>query len=53
MQMSDVTRSVFHLSCDGSQIAKEEKESILGSIPVEFKEKGSVLYASLLDGKAC
>ncbi|KAH7675851.1 Cyclophilin-type peptidyl-prolyl cis-trans isomerase protein [Dioscorea alata] len=33
------------------KIAKEEKESILGSIPVEFKEKGSVLYASLLDGK--
>nr|XP_019704130.1 peptidyl-prolyl cis-trans isomerase CYP37, chloroplastic isoform X2 [Elaeis guineensis] len=33
------------------KIATEEKESILGSIPKEFKEKGSVLYASLLDGK--
>ncbi|KAJ0965944.1 hypothetical protein J5N97_027082 [Dioscorea zingiberensis] len=33
------------------KIANEEKESILGSIPMESKEKGSMLYASLLDGK--
>ncbi|XP_038981703.1 peptidyl-prolyl cis-trans isomerase CYP37, chloroplastic isoform X2 [Phoenix dactylifera] len=33
------------------KIATEEQESILGSIPKEFKEKGSMLYASLLDGK--
>lgn len=33
------------------QIAKDEKDSILGSMPVDLREKGSVLYASLIDGK--
>lgn len=33
------------------QIAKDGKESILSSIPAEFREKGSILYASLVDGK--
>ncbi|XP_020095800.1 peptidyl-prolyl cis-trans isomerase CYP37, chloroplastic [Ananas comosus] len=33
------------------KIAAEEKESILGSIPEQLREKGSVLYASLLNGK--
>ncbi|XP_042520908.1 peptidyl-prolyl cis-trans isomerase CYP37, chloroplastic isoform X3 [Macadamia integrifolia] len=33
------------------KIATDEKESILGSIPTDLKEKGSVLYASLIDGK--
>ncbi|XP_043689482.1 peptidyl-prolyl cis-trans isomerase CYP37, chloroplastic [Telopea speciosissima] len=33
------------------KIAMDEKESILGSIPMDLKEKGSVLYASLIDGK--
>ncbi|ONK64463.1 uncharacterized protein A4U43_C07F26300 [Asparagus officinalis] len=34
-----------------SQIAIEEKESILGSIPEDFKERGSLLYTTLIDGK--
>ncbi|KAK1582861.1 hypothetical protein Q3G72_018961 [Acer saccharum] len=29
----------------------DEKDSILGSIPADLKEKGSTLYASLIDGK--
>ncbi|XP_073005656.1 peptidyl-prolyl cis-trans isomerase CYP37, chloroplastic isoform X1 [Typha latifolia] len=33
------------------KIAMEEKEAIMGSVPGELKEKGSMLYASLLDGK--
>ncbi|KAL2247548.1 UNVERIFIED_CONTAM: Peptidyl-prolyl cis-trans isomerase CYP37, chloroplastic [Sesamum indicum] len=33
------------------KIAVDEKESILSSIPAELREKGSVLYASLIDGK--
>ncbi|XP_010278300.1 PREDICTED: peptidyl-prolyl cis-trans isomerase CYP37, chloroplastic [Nelumbo nucifera] len=33
------------------KIAMDEKESILGSIPEDLKEKGSMLHASLIDGK--
>lgn len=33
------------------QIATDEKDSILASIPADLKEKGSTLYASLIDGK--
>ncbi|KDP38925.1 hypothetical protein JCGZ_00682 [Jatropha curcas] len=33
------------------KIAKDEKDSILASIPADLKEKGSELYASLIDGK--
>ncbi|KAG0497129.1 hypothetical protein HPP92_001820 [Vanilla planifolia] len=33
------------------QIAMEQKESILFSIPEELKEKGTTLFASLIDGK--
>ncbi|CAL9168124.1 unnamed protein product [Musa hybrid cultivar] len=33
------------------KIATEEKDAILGNIPIELKEKGSVLYTTLLDGK--
>ncbi|KAF6163178.1 hypothetical protein GIB67_025042 [Kingdonia uniflora] len=33
------------------KIAKDEKESILGSIPTNLQEKASFLYVSLLDGK--
>ncbi|KAF8413941.1 hypothetical protein HHK36_001937 [Tetracentron sinense] len=33
------------------KIAMDDKESILGSLPTDLKEKGSVLYASLIDGK--
>ncbi|XP_020273516.1 peptidyl-prolyl cis-trans isomerase CYP37, chloroplastic isoform X2 [Asparagus officinalis] len=33
------------------QIAIKEKESILGSVPEDFKERGSLLYTSLIDGK--
>lgn len=33
------------------QIAMDNKEAILGSIPAEFKEKGSKLYTSLLEEK--
>ncbi|KAL5547988.1 hypothetical protein UlMin_003219 [Ulmus minor] len=33
------------------KIAKEEKDSILASIPADLKEKGSALHASLTDGK--
>ncbi|XP_002530189.2 peptidyl-prolyl cis-trans isomerase CYP37, chloroplastic isoform X2 [Ricinus communis] len=33
------------------KIAKDEKDSILASIPADLKEKGSALYASLIDGK--
>ncbi|XP_065862150.1 peptidyl-prolyl cis-trans isomerase CYP37, chloroplastic isoform X2 [Euphorbia lathyris] len=33
------------------KIAKDEKDSILASIPAELKETGSELYASLIDGK--
>ncbi|KAK4837735.1 hypothetical protein QYF36_008033 [Acer negundo] len=29
----------------------DEKDSIIGSIPTDLKEKGSILYASLIDGK--
>ncbi|CAK7327574.1 unnamed protein product [Dovyalis caffra] len=32
-------------------IAKDEKDSILASLPADLKEKGSTLYASLIDGK--
>lgn len=33
------------------QIAAGEKDSFLASIPDDLKEKGSTLYASLIDGK--
>ncbi|KAJ6423358.1 hypothetical protein OIU84_024325 [Salix udensis] len=33
------------------KIAKDEKDSILASIPADLKETGSTLYASLIDGK--
>ena len=33
------------------QIAVDEKDSILASLPTNLKEKGSTLYASLIDGK--
>jgi hypothetical protein len=31
----------------------DEKDSILASVPIDLKEKGSTLYASLIDGKVC
>ncbi|XP_020974236.1 peptidyl-prolyl cis-trans isomerase CYP37, chloroplastic isoform X2 [Arachis ipaensis] len=34
------------------KIAVDQKESILASIPAELKEKGSLVHASLIDGKA-
>lgn len=33
------------------QIATDEKDSILASVPTNLKEKGSTLHASLIDGK--
>ncbi|GMP52864.1 hypothetical protein CsSME_00018531 [Camellia sinensis var. sinensis] len=33
------------------KIAVDEKQSILSSVPADFREKGSELYASLIDGK--
>lgn len=33
------------------QIAVDEKEAILFSMPTEFRENGSILYASLIDGQ--
>ncbi|GAV91203.1 LOW QUALITY PROTEIN: Pro_isomerase domain-containing protein [Cephalotus follicularis] len=33
------------------KIATDEKDSILGGIPTDLREKGSVLHASLIDGK--
>ncbi|KAL5131407.1 Peptidyl-prolyl cis-trans isomerase CYP37, chloroplastic [Glycine soja] len=33
------------------QIAVDEKDSILASIPAELKEKGSLVHASLIEGK--
>ncbi|PON68475.1 Cyclophilin-type peptidyl-prolyl cis-trans isomerase [Trema orientale] len=33
------------------KIAKEEKDSILASVPADLREKSSTLYASLIDGK--
>ncbi|CAL5393347.1 unnamed protein product [Camellia sinensis] len=33
------------------KIAADEKQSILSSVPADFREKGSELYASLIDGK--
>ncbi|TXG67090.1 hypothetical protein EZV62_008365 [Acer yangbiense] len=33
------------------KIAVDEKDYIPGSIPADLKEKGSTLYASLIDGK--
>ncbi|XP_052207518.1 peptidyl-prolyl cis-trans isomerase CYP37, chloroplastic isoform X3 [Diospyros lotus] len=33
------------------KIVMDDKESILASIPADFKEKGSELYASLIDGQ--
>lgn len=32
-------------------MAMDEKDSIVASIPADLKEKGSELYASLIDGK--
>ncbi|MCL7033927.1 hypothetical protein MKW94_028955 [Papaver nudicaule] len=32
-------------------IAKDEKESIFNSMPTDLKDKGSVLYTSLIEGK--
>ncbi|CAL0333771.1 unnamed protein product [Lupinus luteus] len=34
------------------KIAVEEKDAILASIPPELKERGSLVHASLIDGKA-
>ncbi|KAE9592926.1 hypothetical protein Lal_00029342 [Lupinus albus] len=34
------------------KIALDEKDAILASIPAELKEKGSLIHASLIDGKA-
>ncbi|GLT83382.1 hypothetical protein SLE2022_016750 [Rubroshorea leprosula] len=33
------------------KIASDEKDSILASIPADLREKGTTLYASLIDGK--
>lgn len=33
------------------QIATENKEAMLASMPAELKEKGSELYTTLLEGK--
>ncbi|XP_017980521.1 PREDICTED: peptidyl-prolyl cis-trans isomerase CYP37, chloroplastic isoform X2 [Theobroma cacao] len=33
------------------KIAVDGKDSILGSIPTDLREKGSILYTSLIDGK--
>lgn len=33
------------------QIAKDEKESILASVPADLRDKGLELYTSLIDGK--
>ncbi|KAG8658024.1 peptidyl-prolyl cis-trans isomerase CYP37, chloroplastic isoform X2 [Manihot esculenta] len=33
------------------KIAKDEKDSILASIPADLKERGTLLYESLIDGK--
>lgn len=33
------------------KIATDDKDSILASLPADLKEKGSTLYASLIDGK--
>ncbi|CAO2836055.1 unnamed protein product [Amaranthus hypochondriacus] len=33
------------------KVALDEKEAILGSIPAESKEKGSLLYTTLIEGK--
>ncbi|KAJ0102316.1 hypothetical protein Patl1_04571 [Pistacia atlantica] len=51
--------SPFRLSCGFTillfllpiTIATDEKDSILASIPTDLKEKGSEMYASLIDGK--
>lgn len=34
-----------------AKIARDEKDSILANVPGDLKEKGSELYASLIDGK--
>lgn len=33
------------------QIATDEKDSVLASLPADLKEKGSALYTSLINGK--
>ncbi|KAL8167330.1 hypothetical protein V2J09_008829 [Rumex salicifolius] len=33
------------------KVAKDEKDTILSSMPMDLKDKGSVLYTSLIDGK--
>ncbi|KAF9590462.1 hypothetical protein IFM89_035339 [Coptis chinensis] len=33
------------------KIAKDEKESILSSVPADQRDKGTILYTSLIDGK--
>lgn len=33
------------------QVAVDDKDSILASIPADLKDKGSELYASLIDSK--
>ncbi|KAK1284241.1 hypothetical protein QJS10_CPB21g00701 [Acorus calamus] len=44
-------KASLHFFCDITQIAVDEEESILGSLPPELKEKGATLYTSLVDGK--
>lgn len=39
---------VCYISC---QVALDKKEAILASVPAESKERGSLLYESLIDGK--
>lgn len=35
------------------QVAIDDKDTILASIPADLKGKGSELYATLIDGKVC
>ncbi|KAF6138193.1 hypothetical protein GIB67_011033 [Kingdonia uniflora] len=48
---SMISPAITVLHSPDTKIAKDEKESILGSIPTDLQEKASFLYVSLLDGK--
>lgn len=39
------------ISFSDFQIAVDDKDSIMASIPADLREKGSELYDSLIDGK--
>lgn len=50
-----ITFASYRLNCLTKlfQVAIDDKDTILASIPADLKDKGSELYATLIDGKVC